>query len=81
MCIDPHDELVAAWRALIEAQFPPEASAVFADVSAIDYAAAGGAIREALGPNKIREVELARKLADHFRAQYRHAAQLAREKR
>ena len=27
MCIDPHDELAEAWRALIEAGFPPEASA------------------------------------------------------
>ena len=78
MCIDTHDELVEAWSALIAAGFPPEAAAVFADVSAVDYEAAGGRVREALGPKKIREVQLAKELADGFRAQYRRAAELAR---
>ena len=78
MCIDTHDELTSAWKALIAAGFPPEASAVFSDVEAVDYTTAGGRIREALGPNKIREVELARELSDHFRRQYRRAEQLAR---
>jgi hypothetical protein len=78
MCIDPHDELVEAWHALIEAGFPPEASAVFSDVSAVDYAAASGPIREALSSDKIAEVRLAKELADRFRTQYRHAAELAR---
>ena len=53
---------------------PPEAMAVFEDVSAVDYAAASGRIREALSGDKIREVQLAKELADHFRAQYQHAA-------
>lgn len=78
MCIDTHDELTSAWRALINAGFPREASAVFSDVSAVDYVAASGRIREALGPNKIKEVQLAKELADGFRAQYRRAAELAR---
>ena len=78
MCIDTHDELVESWRSLIAAGFPPEASATFANVSAVDYEAAGGRIREALGPKKIREVQLAKELADGFRAQYRQAAELAR---
>ena len=30
MCIDTHDELTAAWRALIAAGFPPEATAITA---------------------------------------------------
>ena len=64
--------------ALIAAGFPPEAMAAFADVRAVDYEAAGGRIREALGPKKIREVQLAKELADSFRAQYRRAAELAR---
>ena len=78
MCIDTHDELKEAWSALIDAGFPPEASAVFANVSAVDYDAAGGRIKEALGPKKIKEVQLAKELADGFRAQYRRAAELAR---
>ena len=39
---------------------------------------AGGRIREALGPNKIKEVQLAKELSDTFRAQYQRAATLAR---
>ncbi len=78
MCIDPHDELTKAWSALIEADFPPEASAVFSDVTRVDYAAASGEIRDALGGDKIKEVQLAKQLADHFRAQYRRSAELAR---
>ncbi len=78
MCIDPHDELTAAWRALIAAGFPPEATAAFENVSAVDYAVGGGRMRSALGGDKIQEVQLAKELADHFRAQYRHAEELAR---
>jgi ABC-type Fe3+ transport system substrate-binding protein len=81
MCIDAHDELSAAWKTLIAAEFPPEATAVFSNVDVVDYAAASGRIRDALGPNKIREVELARELSDHFRAQYRRAARLAAARR
>jgi ABC-type Fe3+ transport system substrate-binding protein len=79
MCIDPHHELTDAWQALIASNFPPQASAAFSDVSAVDYAAASGSIRDALSGDKIKEVQLAKNLADHFRAQYRHAAELARE--
>ena len=78
MCIDTHEELKTAWEALREANFPPQAMAVFEDVSAVDYALASGQIREALSGDKIREVQLAKELADHFRAQYRRAAQMAR---
>jgi hypothetical protein len=78
MCIDGHEELQDAWEALQAARFPPEAMKTFEDVSVVDYAAAGGSIREALTGDKIREVQLAKELADHFRAQYRLAAQQAR---
>ena len=78
MCVDPHNELTDAWHALIAANFPPQATAVFSDVSAVDYAAASGSIREALSGDKIKEVQLAKDLADRFRAQYQRAAELAR---
>ena len=78
MCIDPHDELTEAWQALIAADFPPAAMAVFSDVSLVDYALASGKIRDALGADKIIEVQLAKQLADQFRTQYRHASDLAR---
>ena len=79
MCIDTHHELTEAWQALITAKFPPEARAAFEEVGQVDYAAAGGRVREALGPNKIKEVQLAKELADSFRAQYQRAATLARD--
>ena len=78
MCIDTHEEQTDAWRALIDAGFPPEAKEVFEDVSAIDYVISGSRIREALSGDKIKEVQLAKELADAFRAQYRRAAELAR---
>jgi ABC-type Fe3+ transport system substrate-binding protein len=79
MCIDPHDELARAWKALIDHDFPPEATTAFTDVSAVDYAAAGGRIRDSLTAGKIQEVRLAKELADHFREQYARAEALARQ--
>lgn len=78
MCIDTHDELTDAWSALIAAGFPPEATAVFSDVRAVSYDDAHGRIRQMLSAEKIKEVQLAKELADGFRAQYRRAAELAR---
>jgi hypothetical protein len=77
--IDSHDELKEAWRALIGAGFPPKATAVFSDMSAIDLAQSSGPIRDALrSPDKLNGVVMARELDEHFREQYRQAAELAR---
>jgi ABC-type Fe3+ transport system substrate-binding protein len=81
MCIDTHAELQDAWRALVDADFPAGAMATFGDVSAVDYATASGKIRDALSGDKIREVQLAKDLADHFRKQYQQAAVEARVRR
>ena len=74
------------WRALNDARlrtghFPPEALAAFEDVRSVDYAASTGRIREAVSSSasKITQVQLAKELADGFRATYRRAAELARE--
>lgn len=78
--IDPHDELKDAWQALIAAGFPPRATALFSDMSAIDYSQASGPIREAFrSPDKLDQVAMARELDEHFRDQYRRAAALARQ--
>jgi ABC-type Fe3+ transport system substrate-binding protein len=83
MCIDPHDEMRAAWQALIAAHFPPEATRTFMDVSKVDYVAANDQIRTILQSKektqKIDEMKLATALSESFRAQYRQAAELARE--
>lgn len=77
MCIDAGEELKTAWEKLIAAGFPPQAMAAFEDVSSVDYAAASGRIQQVLNGDKIHEVQLAKELADHFRAQYQRAGELA----
>ena len=80
MCIDPHNELCTAWRDLAEAGFPPDAMAVFSDVSKVDLAAASGPVRDALrSGKKIDQVRLAKELSASFRAQYNRAAEMARK--
>jgi ABC-type Fe3+ transport system substrate-binding protein len=82
MCLDSHPELVAAWREVVAAGRPPEAMAAFSDMSAVDYAAASGRIKQALrAKDRVEELRLARELGESFRAQYRRAAELAREGR
>src|SRR5262249_43334793 len=48
MCVDPERELQDAYAALARAGFPPEATALFDDVSAVDYATVAGPLRAAL---------------------------------
>jgi ABC-type Fe3+ transport system substrate-binding protein len=79
MCQDTQPELVDAWRAIIKAGKPDAAMAALQDMSAVDYDKAAGEVAAALNsPNKIDALRLARRLGDHFREQYRHAAELAR---
>lgn len=78
MCLDTQPELKKAWRALARAGMPPEALAVFEDVSAVDYAMAEGRIKAALASkNKVDEINLANELGNHFRRQYLRAVELA----
>jgi iron(III) transport system substrate-binding protein len=79
MCLDSHPELVAAWREVSAAGSPPEAMAALRDMSAVDYAASMGRIKNALkAKDKVEELNLAKELGEKFRAQYRRAAELAR---
>ncbi|GAB4180308.1 MAG: hypothetical protein Fur0032_21220 [Terrimicrobiaceae bacterium] len=71
MCLDPHDEQVAAWKALAEAGFPPEADAIFSDMKILSYEQAKSVIRPALSSaDRIEEVRMAKELGGHFRDQY-----------
>jgi iron(III) transport system substrate-binding protein len=82
MCLDSHPELTAAWREIVAAGSPPEAMGVLGDLSAVDYAAASGRIKQALrAKDKVEELRLARELGERFRAQYARAAELARARR
>jgi len=79
MCIDPADELTAAAAALAAAHFPPRATALFDDVSAVDYATVAGPVRAALqSPDPLDAARLSARLVAEFRAQYRRVAALAR---
>lgn len=79
VAIEPHEELREAWRELVRAGFPPQATAKFDEVTAVDYAAAQKVLRPALGSvQKIEQVRLTKALCDQFRQQYKEAAALAR---
>ncbi len=80
MSLDPHDEQVEAWKTLVAADFPPRATERFSDLSAVSYSQAVETIKPALSSaDRIKEVQLAKALGDHFRKQYREAAELARQ--
>ncbi|MEI6604227.1 MAG: extracellular solute-binding protein, partial [Verrucomicrobiota bacterium] len=79
MCIDSHEEMKSAWRALIAAGMPTDALAVFADVSRISYAACGKGDAELDSGDALRAEARAEALAAKFRANYRKAAAMARD--
>lgn len=79
MCVDSHGEAREALGALIAAKFPPQATAAFEDVSAVDYEQAAGRIKAALrSTDPLASVRLAKELTEGFRGRYRRAAELAR---
>jgi iron(III) transport system substrate-binding protein len=78
MCVDTHEELRRAYRALREHRFPPQATAVFENIELVDHAAATGPIRAATSsPDPLDEATLANRLVRSFRAQYEHVVELA----
>jgi iron(III) transport system substrate-binding protein len=80
MCIDSHDEMKAAWEAIIAAGMPKDALAVFQDVSRVTYAIAGQG--DAGLDSKDTTVQAARmkELGEWFRANYREARRIAETK-
>ena len=79
MCIDSHEEMKAAWAALIKADFPAEALTVFYDVSPVNYELAGTEIRQTLkSGNKVDVVKMANRLGRHFRKNYQQVERMCR---
>ena len=79
MCVDPERELQDAYDALVRAGFPPEAAALFDDVSAVDYATVAGPLRAALqSADPMDEANWSIRLVRGFRAQYRRVTALAK---
>ncbi len=80
MCLDTHEELKTAWAALIENNFPPQATATFSDLSVLSYPNITGPISEKINQRSMLITsELSRTLAQQFRQQYQHATTLARQ--
>jgi len=80
MGIDSQEELRCAWTALVASRFPPLATALFDDVTDVDYQTALHELKPALSsPDKIKQVHLAKALCDRFRDRYRRVRELALE--
>lgn len=77
MCIDSHEEMKAAWRALIAAGMPADALAVFEDVTSLSYAMAGQGDRGLDDPDALVAERRATELGNRFRENYRKAEAMA----
>ena len=72
MCLDTHDELKSAWKALIDTNFPKTAVELFDDVSEISFEKVTREYAPIIGSgDAAAEVVLARELGALFRKQYR----------
>jgi hypothetical protein len=70
-CIDPHEEQLIAWEALVAADLPTEGVAAFEEIGPISYKAVVQQIGPALkNSDKVAQVRLGRELAEQFRARY-----------
>lgn len=73
MCIDSHEEMKSAWRAMSRAGMPEDSLAVFSDVSIIPYPADGAGTPGFDGKDPLKTAEHAARLGNWFRANYRKA--------
>ena len=83
MCLDPHPELVAAWREIsndrLDVATRDRALAVMGDLAAVSYEQMFNRIKPALNSkNKADEIRLANELVSQFRRQYMKAVEIAR---
>lgn len=78
MCIDSHEEMKAAWKAIREAGMPADAIAVFSDVSIMPYSVGGKGDAKLTSKDSMEAARRADELGDWFRANYRKAEAIAR---
>jgi hypothetical protein len=76
MCIDSHEEMKSAWRALGDAGMPAGALAVFCDVSIMPYAAAAKGDPRFDGGDPLETAAQAARIGEWFRANYHKAEQM-----
>ena len=78
MCLDLHPELKTAWKALIDSDFPKEATLVFDDLSTLSYDVVVEKYAPIIGSGDPEaEVALARELGSLFREQYQSVERMA----
>ena len=80
MCIDSHEEMKSAWLALRDAGMPADALAVFSDVSMMNYAKAGKGDPLLDGPDALKAAHRAAEIGGWFRANYRKAEAMAKQR-
>lgn len=80
MCIDSHEEMKSAWKALREAGMPADALAVFSDVSIMTYAQGGKGDPKLDSKDAMEAAKRAEELGEWFRSNYRKAEAMARAK-
>lgn len=78
-CIDSHEEMKHAWKAMKAAGFPEEAMTAFCNVSAISYDKVGKGDPVLDGSDPLKAAAKAAELGEWFRANYRMAEQLAKQ--
>jgi len=80
LCIDLHEELRAAWSAMIEADVPERAELIFSDTAPVSYQNTMGHIRGKISQgSKIGVTNMARHLNKYFRKNYAKAAAISKE--
>jgi ABC-type Fe3+ transport system substrate-binding protein len=77
MCIDSHQEMKAAWEAIIAAGMPEDAMKVFQDVSMVTYAIAGQGDPGLDSKNSMIQAARMKELGEGFRENYRKAREIA----
>jgi hypothetical protein len=80
MCIDSHEEMKAAWEAIIAAGMPEDALVVFQDVSKVTYAIAGQGDAGLDSKDTMVQAARMKELGEWFRANYREARRIAETK-
>ena len=79
MGIDSHEEMKRAWKAIREANFPPEAMSVFFDVSVLDYEKVGQGDPLLESKDALVVATRAAELGAIFRANYQRAEEIAQQ--
>lgn len=77
-CVENHIEQRKAWRALVQAGFPPEAAEAFDDLDFVGLEQAREINAILRSKNKVAEVRLAKELGEKFHRHYERVTVLAR---